>query len=79
MLSSNGATDLWAACWKGHLDVVEFLIAQPDVDLARARIELPGDDNTTPTVPHPGTTPLQVAVQEGHTAIADLLWEHLPL
>lgn len=31
VLTSNGATDLWAACWQGHDDVVSYLFAQPNV------------------------------------------------
>ena len=75
-VASYGATDLWAACWRGHVDVVQYLLAQPSVDANRARSDArdaivgEGDD------PHPGTTPLEVAVLEGHTAVADLLKLH---
>lgn len=73
VLTSNGATDLWAACWQGHMDVVQYLLAQPTVEINRRRSDASGDGGAAG---HPGTTPLEVAVLEGHTAIADLLRQH---
>ena len=73
-LITNGATDLWMACWKGHIDVVRYLVAQPNVEINRPRSD--AKDDTSVAVPHPGTTPLEVAVLIGHTAIADLLKQH---
>ena len=35
-----------------------------------------GSDADGGSIPHSGTTPLEVAVLEGHAAIADLLREH---
>ena len=68
--------DLWAACWQGHVEVVQYLLAEPTADINRGRSDARdaivggGDD------PHPGTTPLEVAVLEGHNAIVDLLKQH---
>lgn len=67
---------MWAACYNGHIDVVRYLVAQPNVKVNQPRSDPKdailgkGDDL------HPGTTPLQVAVLEGRAAVADLLKQH---
>ena len=52
--SVNGATALWAAAWKGHLSVVQYLV-EYDADI----------DKPTSA----GTTPLMVAEAAGHTEV----------
>ena len=59
------------------LHMVQYLIAQPTVEINRPRLDardavIDVDEEEL----HPGTTPLEVAVLEGHTAIADLLRLH---
>jgi ankyrin repeat protein len=71
-LTSNGATDLWLACYNGHTDVVRYLVSQDDVDINRARFD-PAGENLTPDIPGPGTTPLQITELEGHTECATLM------
>ena len=57
MEASYGATDLWAACWQGHVEVVQYLLAEPTADINRGRSDArdavvgEGDD------PHPGREP----------------------
>ena len=78
-LTTNGATDLWFACYGGHVDVVRYLATQPNVEVNQPRSDQKDGDadaDDDDELPHPGTTPLEVAVLEGHTAIADLLRQH---
>ena len=49
------------ASWKGHTEIVEKLMARPDIDVNKA---LTSD----------GYTALIVASQEGHTEIVEKLW-----
>ena len=62
ILTSNGATDLWAACWKGHADVVRFLLDRPSVEIDRPS-----------TATGPNTTPLEIAEAGGHDDCVALL------
>jgi ankyrin repeat protein len=71
-LTSNGATDLWLACYKGHTEVVRYLVSTDGVEINRARFD-PAGENLTPGIPGPGTTPLQITELEGHTECAAIL------
>ena len=64
VLAGNGATDLWAASWKGHADVVQYLLDQPGVEIDRAS-----------TATGPTTTPLGIATAEGHAECVTILKE----
>jgi ankyrin repeat protein len=54
----NGATPLFIACGKGHLEVVHALI-QAGADLSQARYD--------------GATPLYTACQKGHLEVVHAL------
>ena len=63
-LDADGSTPLHCATWKGHLEIVAFLLdAGADVN-AHNRNE------------HWGTTPLHAAAHANQAAIAQLLIEH---
>jgi ankyrin repeat protein len=66
-----GCTPLYSACAAGALECVELLVDHG------ANLNLPGrtvgDDGTGPRTV---ATPLAVALQKGHSKIADLLIEH---
>jgi len=54
----NGATALWAAAWKGHVHIVQYLVEQgADIDKATSA----------------GTTPLMIAEAAGHVEVAAYL------
>ena len=77
-LTTNGATDLWLACHNGHADVAFYLASQPNVEINRRRSG-PVDADAAADADsdgHPGTTPLEAAVLQGHTGIADMLKQH---
>jgi ankyrin repeat protein len=58
-MEGEGQTPLWAACMRGHIEVVRFLLSRG------ARRDLKGE----------GLTPLQVAQKYRFEAIVDLLRE----
>jgi ankyrin repeat protein len=62
----NGASDLWAAAWKGQTAVVRYLVNTDGVEINRSR-------DLTEDIPGPGTTPLQIAELDGHTECATIL------
>ena len=74
VLTTNGATDLWTACWQGHVDVVQYLLTRPNVEIDRARSDQ--RDAEDRDAPFAGTTPLEVTIVAGHDGIADLLRQH---
>ena len=55
----NGATPLYIACERGHLDVVRMLLSTEGIDTNRARED--------------GYTPLYVACQDGHLDVVRML------
>ena len=69
-LTSNGASDLWAAAWKGHAAVIKLLLRTAG---GRAVLEQPRSNTEYDWLPGPGTTPLGVAELEGHTEAAAVL------
>ena len=62
VLTDNGATDLWAANWKGHADVVQYLLGCPGVEFDRSS-----------TATGPETTPLEIAQEGSHTEVVAML------
>ena len=58
--TGDGATPLFAACVKGHTDIVTLLLAHAGIDANQARTDV-------------GATPLLVACVTGHTEIVTLL------
>lgn len=61
---SDGSTPLHCATWKGHPDIVEFLV------------ESGADVNALNSNDHWGTTPLHAAAHANQTAIVKVLLEH---
>jgi ankyrin repeat protein len=60
----DGSTPLHCAAWKGHHEIVEFLL------------KAGADVNGQNTNEHWGTTPLHAAAHANQAAIAELLIEH---
>eukprot|EP00729_Bicosta_minor_P012546 gene12546-biopygen3295 len=63
--TANGATPVYVAAMNGHVDVVTALVAS-NADVNKARTD--GGNGKW--------TPLNMATQEGHTAVATLLKQH---
>ena len=63
-LDKDGSTPLHCATWKGHAEVVAFLL------------EAGADVNARNQNEHWGTTPLHAAAHANQTAIAQLLIDH---
>eukprot|EP00729_Bicosta_minor_P021803 gene21803-biopygen27367 len=59
---TTGCSPVWQAAQNGHIDVVTALVA--------------GNADVNQGLTNSGATPLSIATQRGHTAIATLLEQH---